>query len=65
VLVPKANEPDWEEISAQAKRDLTVTFVDHVDEVLRHALTPSPALERLLAAPEDGPAQEGLPGFAH
>jgi ATP-dependent Lon protease len=66
VIVPKANEPDWQEIPAAAKRDLTVTFVEHVDEVLRHALAPSPTLDRILAASEGGQVSEGtLPGFAH
>ena len=65
VLVPKANEPDWEEISPAAKRGLTVTFVEHVDEVLRSALVPSPAVDRIFAASEEGAAREGLPGFAH
>ncbi|MFN8176908.1 MAG: endopeptidase La [bacterium] len=64
VLVPKANEPDWEEIAPAAKRHLTVTFVEHVDEVLRLALVPSPSLERLLATSDEG-SPEGLPGFAH
>jgi ATP-dependent Lon protease len=62
VLVPKANEPDWQDVSEEAKKRLRVTFVDHVDEVLRHALVEGPALERLLGA--SGPS-EGLPGLAH
>jgi ATP-dependent Lon protease len=62
VLVPKANEPDWQDVSEEAKKRLRVTFVDHVDEVLRHALVEGPALERLLGA--SGP-REGLPGLAH
>jgi ATP-dependent Lon protease len=64
VIIPKANEPDWAEISAAAKRGLTATFVEHVDEILRHALVPSPTVDRILAA-EEGQAQGGLPGFAH
>ncbi len=65
VIVPKDNEPDWHEIQPAAKRDLEVAFVEHVDEALRHALAPSPTLDRLLAATGEDSAQEGLPGFAH
>jgi ATP-dependent Lon protease len=62
VLVPKANQPDWAEISEVARKGLEVTFVEHVDEVLREALVPSASVERLLEAKPHG---EGLPGFAH
>jgi ATP-dependent Lon protease len=62
VLVPKANEPDWGEISEEARKGLEVIFVEHVDEVLRHALIPSAGLERLLSA---RPGADSLPGFAH
>jgi ATP-dependent Lon protease len=65
ILVPKANEPDWAEVSAEAKRALDVVFVETVDDVLRHALLPSPVIERLLSEKEDAPTSEGLPGFAH
>jgi ATP-dependent Lon protease len=65
ILVPKANEPDWAEVSAEAKRALDVVFVETVDDVLRHALLPSPVIERLLNEKEDAPLSEGLPGFAH
>jgi ATP-dependent Lon protease len=65
VIVPKANEPDWEEITPPAKRGLTATFVEHVDEILRYALVPSPTVDRILAATEERRGQEGLPGFAH
>ncbi|GJM44379.1 MAG: Lon protease [Gemmatimonadota bacterium] len=67
IIVPKQNEPDWEEVSSAAKKTLTVTFVDHVDDALRHALVPSPAVDRLLGAPGEPPPAEGLglPGIAH
>jgi len=67
LLLPRENEPDWEEIPIEARRGLAVTFVDHVDEVLRAALVPSAAMDRLLAASRasrDLPP-EGLPGIAH
>jgi ATP-dependent Lon protease len=63
ILIPKANRPDWEEISEAARKGLEVAFVERVDEVLRHALVPSPASERLLSASEKG--AEGIPGLAH
>jgi ATP-dependent Lon protease len=65
VIVPGENEPDWEEIPKEAKRGLTVTFASHVDEVLRTALVPSKALDRLFRDAERGPSVEGLPGIAH
>jgi hypothetical protein len=40
-----------------------VTFVEHVDDVLRHALLPSPATSRLVDRPRD--ERPGLPGIAH
>ena len=67
LLLPRENEPDWEEIPLEARRGLQVIFVDHVDEVLRAALAPSAAMDRLLAASRasrDLPP-EGLPGIAH
>jgi ATP-dependent Lon protease len=63
VVVPAANRPDWQEISEVARRKLDVAFADHVDEVLRAALVPSPALERMLAPRT--PAASTLPGMAH
>jgi ATP-dependent Lon protease len=38
VLVPKENERDLEEIPAKIKRKLRIVFVEHMDEVLEHAL---------------------------
>jgi len=62
VIVPKENEPDWQELSAEVKRGLEVTFVEHVDEVLQGALVPSAATARLLGRGDEPP---GLPGIAH
>lgn len=64
LLLPAKNEPDWQEISAEAKRGLTVTFVKHVDEVLEHALVPSTVIERLQAAAKGGISPDSLPGIA-
>jgi ATP-dependent Lon protease len=38
VLVPKENERDLKEIPAKVKRRLEIRYVEHMDEVLRHAL---------------------------
>jgi len=37
VLVPKANEPDVEEIPAEIKNGLEIIFVESMDEVIAHA----------------------------
>jgi ATP-dependent Lon protease len=63
VIVPKANEPDWQELTSEVRKDLRVTFVEHVSEALRHALVPSPIVSRLIEAPKSPPP--GLPGIAH
>jgi ATP-dependent Lon protease len=47
VLVPAENERDLKEIPARIKRGLRILFVDHMDEVLRHALVlPDPEVFR-------------------
>jgi ATP-dependent Lon protease len=38
VLIPKENERDLREIPPKVKRGLNIVFVDHMDEVLKHAL---------------------------
>jgi ATP-dependent Lon protease len=38
VLIPKENERDLKEIPARVKRKLRFVFVEHMDEVLQHAL---------------------------
>jgi ATP-dependent Lon protease len=63
VIVPRANEPDWQELPSEVKRGLDVTFVDHVDEVLGNALASSPTIARLVDRSKDDPP--GLPGIAH
>jgi ATP-dependent Lon protease len=40
VIIPKDNEKDLAEVPANVLKDLEVIFVDHVDEVLNHALLP-------------------------
>jgi ATP-dependent Lon protease len=43
VLVPKLNEREMPEIPAPVKAGLSFHFVDHVDDVLAHALLPTAA----------------------
>jgi ATP-dependent Lon protease len=38
VIIPKENEKDLREIPPHVKRDLSIVLVDHMDEVLAHAL---------------------------
>ena len=38
VLIPKENERDLKEIPPKVKRGLEIIFVEHMDEVLQHAL---------------------------
>jgi len=38
ILIPKDNEKDIREIPMKIRRELTIIPVEHVDEVLRHAL---------------------------
>jgi len=38
VIIPKENEKDLREIPPHVKRDLSIVIVDHMDEVLAHAL---------------------------
>ena len=38
VLIPKENEKDIEEISPQILKNVTLIHVEHMDQVLRHAL---------------------------
>jgi ATP-dependent Lon protease len=41
VILPKRNEPDLKEIPEEALRDLEIIFVERIDELLSHSLTPS------------------------
>jgi ATP-dependent Lon protease len=42
VILPSRNERDVEEVPEELRRQLRFIFVDDAEEVLRHALTPSP-----------------------
>ena len=43
LILPSRNERDLEEVPEELRRQLSFIFVDDAEEVLRHALTPSPA----------------------
>ena len=38
VLVPKKNEKDIEEISAEIKRGIEIVFVEKMEQVIAHAI---------------------------
>lgn len=46
ILLPKGNEPDVAELTAQARKGLDVVFVSHLDEVLGWALVAPPEKKR-------------------
>jgi ATP-dependent Lon protease len=41
VILPRRNERDVEDVPEELRRQLTFTFVDDADEVLRRALAPA------------------------
>jgi ATP-dependent Lon protease len=57
VLIPKLNERELPEIPAPVKAGLSFHFVDHVDDVLAHALLPTAA--------DDDPPRLPLPHAEH
>jgi len=56
VILPRRNEPDLEEVPAEAKTDLSFVFVDGIDEVWRHGLERMP--ERGTGKSDGAPAQD-------
>jgi ATP-dependent Lon protease len=52
VVLPKRNHPDLKDIPEETLRDLEIVFVERIDELLQHTL--SPASE---AAPEKIPSE--------
>lgn len=42
IILPKDNEKDIEDIPESVRKELTFYPVEHLDEVLRHALTRQP-----------------------
>jgi ATP-dependent Lon protease len=57
IIIPKDNEKDLEDISAEVRRDLEVVLVEHMDEVLDVALVPGPVVG---AGAVPGDAAHGL-----
>ena len=43
VILPRHNERDIEDVPEELRKQLSFVFVDDAAEVLRHALTPTPA----------------------
>jgi ATP-dependent Lon protease len=51
VLLPKDNENDLADIPDDVRRELEITLVEHVDEVLNAALNPEPVSDEPDIAP--------------
>ena len=63
VLIPRENEKDLTEIPDNVKEGLTIIPVDHVSDVLKHALVSTPvAVEWDEAAEEAAAAEAALKG---
>jgi len=43
VILPRHNERDIEDVPPEVRRDVQFILADRADEVLRHALNPTPA----------------------
>jgi ATP-dependent Lon protease len=56
VLLPKDNENDLADIPEDVRRELEITLVEHVDEVLAAALNPEPVADEPTLAPATAPA---------
>jgi ATP-dependent Lon protease len=54
IIAPKENEKDFKDIPAEVLRDLTIVLVDHVDQVLIHALDIKNAKELFKARGDRG-----------
>ncbi len=56
IIIPKANEKDLVEIPAAVRRSLTFVPVEHMDEVLEHALDRLPGADEPAESPRTVPA---------
>ncbi|WP_447969501.1 endopeptidase La [Nitrospira sp. M1] len=52
ILLPKANEKDLKDVPEQVKHDITVVFVETIDEVLREVLQTAPPLKKVVSTPK-------------
>jgi len=59
VVLPKKNEPDLKDIPEEALRDLEVFFVERIDELLPHTLTPPDESQPEMPVPESKPVTTG------
>lgn len=54
IIAPKENEKDFKDIPSEVLKDLTIVLVDHVDQVLIHALDIKNAKELFKARSDSG-----------
>jgi ATP-dependent Lon protease len=59
VILPRRNAPDLEEVPEKALQELEIVLVDHMEEVLAHALEPV-ALDRDKGQNSDTPQVEAV-----
>jgi ATP-dependent Lon protease len=50
IILPNRNEKDLEDIPEAIRKEMNFLFVDSIDEVLKHALEPTPPVRELAAA---------------
>jgi ATP-dependent Lon protease len=74
LLFPRENEKDLKEIPLKIRRELEIVTVDHMDQVLQHALVlddpdglfrttdPGPPFARAIPSPNDDDDDEATPG---
>lgn len=64
LILPEENEKDLEEIPDDVREEMTYRFVEHMDEVLSHALIDD--VETAVAGPAaDGESDYDSPPIAH
>ena len=64
VIMPEENEKDLEDIPEEVRKKMVYHFVNHMDEVLSHALV-GKANPEIAPKPEDAEARVDSPPLAH
>ena len=59
VILPRANEVDLDDVPEEVREELTFVLVDHLDEVLDAALTPTIEFELAIGEPTEGETTGG------